>query len=58
LSILVDTMDAISTEKGLIEKGLRGELGAEPGDQVLAALRRQLARPAAPCPRGFSPFSR
>jgi hypothetical protein len=57
LSMLIDTMEAISMEKGLIEKGLCRERGAVPCDQVLADLRSQLARPAAPCLQGLSPFS-
>ena len=39
LSMLVDTMEAISLEKGMVERGLRRQATAVPNDR-LAALRR------------------
>jgi hypothetical protein len=56
LSMLVDTMEAISLEKGMVERGVRRQATAVPNDR-LAALRRQLAGPAAPCHQAISPFS-
>jgi len=62
LSMLVDTMEAISLEKGMVERGVRRQATAVPNDR-LAALRRRSASETRPsyspaiCSRGRLPRS-